>query len=293
MIVIPAMVYPPSAGGNPEMISSKYVIISLSLCLCITGSLSAADKPDKIVDVNFAPGKEVRVDADGKRVGIDHFMVYVPSDYNDKQNWPVIFFYPGQGGRPMTWPFRQITQGRGFIVVGMGYVTNDEGPMNEAQYIDYMKRQRRSLLEVKRYLSEHLKIDENRLFVSGCSKGGWHTAALLESGPKIWAGAVIFAAGRTRAVNLLTSNTAKQALRGKPIYIGAGETDANLSAAKKAVTYYEKIGVKVTFEEYKGQGHICSPPNPEKLYNWLIENSAADSAESKRTKEGNAAEQVE
>lgn len=253
------------------------------LSLCFERLVFAEEKTEKIADVNFAPGKEVRVDINTKLMDSGHFMVYVPIDYNDEQDWPVIFFYPGQGGKPMTWPFKHITEGKGFIVVGMGYTTNDNGPMNEGQYIDYMKRERRSLLEVKRYLSEHLKIDEKRLFVSGCSKGGWHTAALLEGSPKIWAGAVIFAAGRTRAVNLLTSGAAKQALRGKPVYIGAGETDANLSAAKKAVTYYEKIGAKVTFEEYKGQGHICSPPDPKILYSWLIENSSAANTQSDKT----------
>jgi predicted peptidase len=269
------------------MISNKYTArVSLALCFFVVGTLFAAGNKEKIADVNFVPGQEVSVDINTKLMESGHFMVYVPIDYNDNQDWPVIFFYPGQGGRPMTWPFKQLSEGKGFIVVGMGYTTNDNGPMNEGQYIGYMKRERRTLLEVKRHLAEHLKIDEERFFVTGCSKGGWHTAALLESTPKIWTGAVIFAAGRTRAVNLLASGAAKRALRGKPIYIGAGETDANLSAAKKAVTYYERIGAKVTFEEYKGQGHICDPPNPKSLYNWLIENSSMKEAQSNQKDSG-------
>jgi predicted esterase len=190
------------------------------------------------------------------------------------------------GGHPTTWPFKQITGGRGFIIVGMGYVSSDEGPMTESQYLNYIKRERKSILEVKRYLVEHLKIDEKRLFVTGSSKGGWHTAAMLESTPKVWAGAVILAAGRTRAVNTLATEVGRKALRGKPIYIGAGEKDINLSAAKRAVSYYKSLGAKVTFEEYKGAEHAFDPTKPKQLYNWLIANSSVKEVQSDKNDSG-------
>jgi poly(3-hydroxybutyrate) depolymerase len=157
------------------------------LCLGIAGLLSASDRPEEINDVNFVPGGEFRVDVNSKLMTCGHFIVYVPSDYNDKQDWPVIFFYHGQGGQPTTWPFKQITGGKGFIIVGMGYVSNNEGPLTEGQYIQYIKRGRRSVLDVKKYISQRLRIDEKRLFVTGSSKGGWYTSALLESSPKVWA----------------------------------------------------------------------------------------------------------
>jgi predicted esterase len=269
------------------MIFNKRIsLVSTAFCLvCFfaAGTLFAADTPEEIVDVNFAPGQEFRADVNSKIVGIDHFMVYVPSDYNDERDWPVIFFYHGMGGQPTTELFRQITGGRGFIIVGMGYVPGGESPMNEGQYVNYIKRLKKSVLEVKRYLSKNLKIDEKQFFVTGCSKGGWHTAALLESGPKIWAGAVILAAGRLQAVNLLSTVVNKKALRGKPVYIGAGEKDVNLDPADKAAVYYKRLGAVVTFERFQGQGHICYPPNPEKLYNWLIANSSVDGTQSGKT----------
>jgi predicted esterase len=251
-------------------------IVSYLLCFCIAGQLLAADNPEKINDPNFAPGREARIDVNSKLVGIDHFMVYVPSDYNDNQDWPVIFFYPGMGGQPMTWPFRQITEGCGFVVVGMGYVPGSENPMNQGQYINYIKRLRKSAFEVKKYISERLRIDDERLFITGCSKGGWYTSAILESSSKVWAGAVILAAGRSQNARLIATGANRKALRGKPIYIGAGERDVNLASAKKAVVYYERLGAEVTFEEYKGVGHICYPPYPEKLYSWLIANSSVE-----------------
>jgi predicted esterase len=69
-------------------------------------------------------------------------------------------------------------------------------------------------------------------------------------------------------------------MQGKPVYIGAGEKDMNLAAAKKAAEDYKRVGTKVTFEQYREQGHICTPPNPQKLYDWLITNSSVEEVQS-------------
>jgi predicted esterase len=255
---------------NKRLLSASGVFV-----FCIAGMLFAADNSEP----NFVPGEDVRIDVNNKFIGGGHFMVCVPSDYNDNQDWPVIFFYHGMGGQPTTWPFKQITGGKDFVVIGMGYVPGSENPMTEGQYINYIKRQRRSVLEVKRYISRRLRIDEKRLFITGSSMGGWHASAMLESSPKVWAGAVILAAGRSRNISMLTTDAGENALRGKPIYIGAGEKDTNLAAAKKAAVYYERLGAKVTFEEYKGAEHAFDPTKPKKLYNWLIANSSVENTQ--------------
>jgi poly(3-hydroxybutyrate) depolymerase len=264
---------------NKRLLSALGVFVHL-LCFCIAGLLFAADKPEKTDDPNFLPGEEVRIDVNNKYIGGDHFLVYVPADYTDKQDWPVIFFYHGMNGQPTTWPFKQVTDGKGFIIIGMGYVPNGEGPMTEGQYINYIKRERRSVLEVKRYISERLRIDQKRLFITGSSKGGWHASVMFESSPKVWAGAVILAAGRSQNANVLSTAVDRKALRGKPVYIGAGEKDVNLASAKKAAAYYERVGAEVTFEEYKGAEHAFDPTKPKKLYNWLIANSSVEDTQS-------------
>jgi predicted esterase len=260
------------------------------LCFSLAGLLFAVSKPEKINDPIFAPGREVRVDTDNEYIGGRHFLVYVPADYTDQRDWPVIFSYHGMNGQPTTWPFRQITNGRGFIIVGMEYIQRGKTKRTKRQYIDYLKRERRSVLEVKEYICEHLKIDEKRLFVTGNSKGGWHTSAMLEISARAWAGAVILAAGRYRSVNVLTSKTNKKALHGKPIYIGAGEKDMNLASAKRATTYYRRRGADVTFEEYKGAGHAFDHTKPKKLYNWLIESSTTGNTESAKADEDKSTE---
>ncbi len=241
--------------------------------VCILGVAFGADKTRKGEVPKFVAGEEVRVDVDNEDIGGDHFVVYVPSDYNDERDWPVIFCYHGQSGQPTTWPMRQAIRGKGFIVIGMGYVPTKQR-MSRGEYMNLLKREKRSVLEVKKYVGEHLKIDERRLFVSGFSKGGWHSANMVEASPKGWAGAVIFAAGRRGIVQ----PASKKAFRGKPIYIGAGENDVNMKAAKKAAAYYRRLGAEVTFEEFKGEGHGFDPSGSETLYNWVVSNGATSDA---------------
>lgn len=239
--------------------------------LCASPFCFGAEEVNE-AEPNFAPGQEWRVNAGSKQIGGGHFMVYVPSDYMADRDWPVIFVYHGMNGQPTTWPMRQATKGEGFIIIGMGYVEHKKGRVSKGEYADYLKRERKSVLEVRRYVEKYLLIDQKRMFVSGFSKGGWHASEMLEVSPKFWAGGLIFAAGRSRNLRAVSDTTDRTALRGKPIYIAAGETDENLKAAKKAVVFYEQLGAKVTFEEFKGCGHGFDPSGSQLLYSWLIAN---------------------
>jgi predicted esterase len=254
-------------------LNKRVFLVSGAVFFCITCRLFAFSEFEKTGEPNFVPGVEVRVDTDNKYIGGGHFLVYVPADYTNRHNWPVIFFFHGMNGQPKTWPFKQITNGRGFIIVGMEYIQRGKTKRTRRRYVEYVKQERRSILEVKKYLSEHLKIDENHLFITGNSKGGWHTSAMLEVSARAWAGAVILAAGRHRSVNYLTSKANRQALQGKPIYIGVGQKDMNRATAERSVSYYRRYGADVTFEQYKGAGHVFDFTKAKKLYDWLLDNS--------------------
>ena len=267
------------------MVIDKHRLLVCLFLFCIVRDVFGAGEEDKVDEVKFSPGVEVSIDEDNERIGGGHFLVYVPSDYTQDKDWPVIFCYHGQSGQPTTWPFRQVTEGKGFIVIGVGYAEGGEGKMTRSQYINYVERERRSILEVLRYVRKRLKVDKERMFVTGYSKGGWHSSLMLESSPRVWAGAVIFAAGRSRYVSLVTSPANKKALQRKAIYIGAGETDVNMSAARKATTYYRQLGADVTFEEFKGKGHSFDPTESEILRDWLVTNSSTDDTKSNQADE--------
>ena len=225
----------------------------------------------------FVPGEETRIDVKDKEIGGDYFVVYVPSDYTEDSNWPVIFFLHGRGGSPNTKIFRTITEGKGFIIIGMEYVEFDENRITAGSYINCLKREQQSIFKAKRYVSKHLKIDNKRLFLTGFSRGGFRTAGLIEQNARPWAGAVIMGAGRFPfSASISTSITDNDDfIRNKPIYIGVGEEDHYNDEAKEAREYFRRRGAKVTFEEYKGIGHTPKEDS-EILRNWLVTNSIVE-----------------
>ena len=249
----------------------------LLFCLCAPVLLFAAEKPKIPEAPKFVPGQEVRIDVNDKDIGGDYFLVYVPSDYTDEHDWPAIFFFNGAGHRPSTELFKSVTEGKGFIIIGIEYVKTGTGRMTKGQYINNLKRELKSIYKVQKLASEYFRIDKKRLFLTGFSRGGWRTAALIEQNAKPWAGAAIIAAGRSQFP--LPPADGENLLRGKPVYIGAGEKDENMNAAKKAREFFRRRGADVTFEEYKGLGHMFKADS-KILHDWLITNSAIEHTES-------------
>jgi poly(3-hydroxybutyrate) depolymerase len=250
-------------------------VFSCLIYLFAVESLFAAKEPSS-PSIELAPGKETRVDSNNKDIGGGFFLVYVPSDYSDLQNWPVIFFYNGVGCQPSTELFRLNTDGKGFVIIAMEYVPQARDKMTNAQYINMLRSEIKSIAAAKAYVSKHLRIDSDKMFIAGISKGGWLVSSLFEFKPSAWAGAAIFCAGR----NNIVTDTPKSLLYNKAVYIGSGEKDQNLNAAKKAAGYYGRLETDITFEIYKGLGHAADP-NSQKLRNWLIKNSSKDKPKGK------------
>ncbi|MFA5423914.1 MAG: hypothetical protein WC374_08665 [Phycisphaerae bacterium] len=218
----------------------------------------------KVNDVNtpdLRPGAESKFTFEG-----DELVIFIPNDYNDSNALPVIFYYHGQGGKPDVGFFRYVTDSNGFIIIGMSYTYEPKPPASAARYANYLKTEMRRVGKLILYLQRDLgvKIDNNKLIVSGISKGGWFTSEAIEYRPQPWAGAIIIAAGRVRT----TDYPGVKKLKDKLIYIGVGETDPNRKSGELANGFYRRYGAIVTFEIYEGLGHA---PNPHSqiLKQWL------------------------
>jgi poly(3-hydroxybutyrate) depolymerase len=197
--------------------------------------------------------------------------VYLPSNYAGGQKWPVLFCYHGMGGSPDTTLMRKFTDGRNYIVVGMPYLEGDTRARTVQEQEAYMRREQANFHLARSWLIAHASVDEARIFMSGASKGGWMTSSLGEMELPQIAGLVVCLAGRqpgsTRPLTL-------PAIRNKPVYVGAGETDTNLVPALRAAGFYKKSGAIVTFEEYAGHGHEM-PSESKKLHAWLEVNGVS------------------
>ena len=210
----------------------------------------------------FEPGKEVRLDFDKEAV---QCIVYVPTDYNDNYNWPVLFFYHGKGAPLSAEQIKIATQGKNFVVVCMEFAPTTAETMNPGQYRLYLQREIKNLAFVRHWLQDKLRIDPKMTVLSGSSRGGWLAADIFNYRPMLAAATVIICAGYQEW--LIKED---RSFAGKYVYIGAGETDQNLLAAKKAIKYFANHEAEVTYEVYAGLGHKFKADSP-KLQNWLCE----------------------
>ena len=247
-----------SAHSNNLFRSVRIVCCNILLLLLLPSAF-AAEIP------TVSPGKEVRITAPktGKT-----FLLYVPVDYTDKRPFPVIFYYHGYRGTATTGMFRQITKGKGFIIVGMNYATDDyyKGHLPPTKTAP----EKAFFNEVVALVSARLNIARDYIFMGGYSQGGYSTTVLGEQLLEQLAGFLILGAGR-RDVDMNPPPT--ELIRGHPVFYGAGELDdPHYQRAKRAAQLYTEWGADVTFEGWSDETHSLSPKwlTKTKMRGWLI-----------------------
>jgi len=212
---------------NVNFLRAETLILGIEfccLCLFLTRPAGAAETVGTATKPIFEAGKEYHITTDNEVIGTKSLNVYVPLDYTEDRTWPLIFLYKGRGEKynPIICrTARKFTCDRGAIVVGMGYLDYDKKKMTPGQFIDYVRCELRSIYETKELISKHLRVDNNRLFISGASAGGWLASLLLEYRAQFWAGALIFVAGRHRSASLLTNQVSVRTFQGMPVFFGS------------------------------------------------------------------------
>ncbi|MHC4244827.1 MAG: hypothetical protein ACYSU4_20650, partial [Planctomycetota bacterium] len=254
-----------------NILKAKNVILGIESCylyLCLTGPILAVETVGTTEIPIFEPGKEYHVVTDNEAIGTKSFNVYVPVDYTEDCNWPVIFRYKGRGDKynPIICRGgRMNICDRGAIVIGMGYLdTANKRRMPAIEYIDYIDRELRSIYEAKELVSKHLKVDNNSLFISGSSAGGWLASNLLEYRAQFWAGACIFVAGRHSSSSVLTNQYSLRAFEGMPVFIGSSlpgsSHGVNHKWAREGQRIYKQRGAIVSFEIYPKDNWLVHSP---------------------------------
>jgi predicted esterase len=208
-----------------------------------------------IPTLTLKPG-ENRVEPPGGRP----YLIWVPTDYTPDRAWPVIIYMHGTGGSPTFGPLREMFGGKTFIIVGHEYVFRSQAEENHKTETDNLNR-------VVATVARNLHVDPKQFFLGGFSQGGWWTTMLAEYTMDTWAGLFPMGSGE-HASNLGGAAN----VRGKPIFIAAGENDAQfLPLAKKSAEYYAGRGAEVTTEWFAGLGHSDNVSKNVKLKNWFLE----------------------
>ena len=234
------------------------IVCCNTLLLLLLHSAFAAEVP------TVSPGTEVRITAPktGKT-----FLFYVPVDYTDKRSFPVIFCYHGYRGTATTWPFKQVTKGRGFIIVGMNYAT-------DAYYhkLRFTTTEPEKIFfdEALDIISTRVNVDQDYIFMGGYSQGGYSTTVLGEQLLDRLAGNLVLGAGRCY-VDM--NPPPAELIHGHPFFYGVGALDdPHYPRAKRALQFYTECGADVTFEDWKDETHKLSPQwmMKTKMREWLI-----------------------
>jgi hypothetical protein len=260
-------------------------------CLCLAGPVPAAKDIDTSRFPLFEPGREYHVLTDNPAIGTKSFNLYVPRDYTDDRDWPVIFRYKGRGDKynPIICRGgRQITCDRGAIIMGMAYVKSPKERMTTPEYIESIRRQLQCTRAARKLVSKHLRIDDDRLFISGSSAGGWLATNLLEYRAQPWAGAMVFVAGVHPSAALLSNEYSAKAFPGLPVFFGSSlpgsSHGANHQWALKGADLYRRRGAIVTFQTYPLHGWIVASPLLRDWVRAYVLDGKTDSIAAKRAK---------
>lgn len=216
--------------------------------------------------------------------------LYIPSNYNAKTRWPVIYFLHGAGARPDARLFRYFTGGQNFIVVGLSYAAiPGKGRRGVTADARSCKNMLQYFKDIMLTLKKHYSVNDKMVFLTGLSMGGWgvNYYGFQPKARGLFRGYCIIAAGplTRRPVNL---NVAK----GRPVLVLNGARDPNLRSANAGCPALKKAGADVTKVVIPNEGHVPGADSMQKpVFEWLkgiVEKdiqAARKAAEEKKEKE--------
>lgn len=192
-----------------------------------------------------------------------HYLLYLPDNYEkSKRKWPLLLFLHGSGSRgteldsiKIDGPPRMIAEGHKFPFV----VVSPLCPAGERWTKDVLVALLDEIVETHR-------VDEDRIYVTGLSMGGYGTWTLAEAVPDRLAAIVPICGGGNpdkadRIKNIPTW-----------VFHGAKDPVVDLSRSTKMVNALYSVGADVRFTVYPEGGHVDAWRNAyadPALWSWL------------------------
>ncbi|MCH4886221.1 phospholipase [Acidaminobacter sp. JC074] len=201
-----------------------------------------------------------------KKVSLD-YLLYLPDDYDKKDEWPLILFLHGAGevGDNLAYlktqglPKYLETNSLDAIVVSPQCPRNT----NWGMLMD-------ELYELLKSIKASYKVNLNKVYLTGLSMGGYGTWTLAVKHPKEFAALVPICGG-------MVHKNSVEILKDMPVWVfhGAKDNVVPLEASKRLVDVLEECGGNVKFTVYPDLRHDSwtrTYNNPE-LYEWLFNQS--------------------
>nr|AIA10534.1 prolyl oligopeptidase family [uncultured bacterium] len=195
----------------------------------------------------------------GKRMP---YRLFIPAKYESRQKYPLVLWLHGGAGRgsdnssqisggntigPHVWTLPE-NQSRNpcFVFAPQCPVDEEWATISKAQ----PSEQLHLALEILQLLQRTFSIDDQRLYVTGQSLGGFGTWSAITTRPKLFAAAIPVCGGGDESQASKLINT--------PIWAFHGEKDEAVSVerSRSMVEAIKKAGGTPRYTEYKDAGHV-------------------------------------
>ena len=197
----------------------------------------------------------------GPAAGKVNYLLYLPAEYSESQKWPLVVFLHGGGaiGDNLLYvraegPLSEIERGRGFPFI----LLSPQCPV--------MWWNAEMVVELIDHVASTLPVDRDRVYLTGCSMGGYGTWDVAGHFPDRFAAiAPICGAGDVE----LASRLAKLPIRA---FHGAKDNVVPLVAQQRMVDAVKKCGGNVTFIVDPEAGHNIADAiyADGQIYEWLL-----------------------
>lgn len=191
------------------------------------------------------------------------YLVYLPNDYEQQEQWPLMLFLHGAGERgndldlvKVHGPPKLIEAGESFPFI----VIAPQVELGGRWTIEFMD-------EVLADVMSKYKVDGNRIYLTGLSMGGYGTWAMAIAYPDRFAAiAPICGGGDPDRLSVLASVPAW-------VFHGAKDLVVPLKKSREMVDALKAAGGEVQFTIYPEAGHDSwtETYNDPQLYEWMLE----------------------
>lgn len=203
------------------------------------------------------------------------FLVHLPTGYQSDgdERWPLMIFLHGAGERgsdinrvKVHGPpkLAQTQEDFPFVTISPQCPAGqwwDVGTLN-------------ALLD---HVLDTYQVDDDRVYLTGLSMGGYGSWAWAASNPERFAAVAPICGGGERRPVLRAPSERRASMEGLPIWCfhGAKDTVVPLSESENMVEVWKQVGATVKFTVYPDAGHdswTASYDNPD-LFGWFLEQS--------------------
>jgi poly(3-hydroxybutyrate) depolymerase len=203
-------------------------------------------------------------------------VLYVPTDHAPGTRMPLILFMHGSGGSPTTWPFKDATGGKGYLIAGISYgAFSDAGAGGIKTDPPSCSAMIKFIDQVRAEIDKLYGVDQKHVYLTGLSMGGWgvNFYGFNKEARGRYRGYAIFAAGPRKETDFSVA-------RGLPVMVLNGEKDPNLAVAKEGVGPLGNAGAIVKQVILPGQPHVPATESmTQPLKSWLAGIEQVDARE--------------